>query len=278
MASYKKCKPTFQSIGNFLEKFDKIFSLSYDPIIYWSILNNKINFKDYFLKIDPDNELIFSPDADKFKNSESSRDSSFIYYIHGALFLYKNENNKICKIKATEENSLRNIVKFYTIDQHKYPMVVLEGTYFEKIKNIYSCDYLLKAYCKLSKLGRNSNLENSESENGILNDICVLGFSANEKDQHIINAICNNGRGTRVTLCIYEEGLDDDGNIITNVAEEQYGDFIKSMQDNNIIVDYYNAFTSKVIPKGNVDQDNGTEEEEEEEEPPPDSDDEFLFP
>ena len=145
----------------FLTKFEKVFSLNYDLLLYWvRCFDNDFLGNDCFEK--EDDELVFSSDDD----------AEFLFP-HGALFIYRNGYSA----KKTRSSRHRPILARVeeNIENGIFPMCVSEGTGDQKLSAIKSNEYLSFCYGKIKEC------------NGT---VFTYGASFSEgKDSHIIEAL-----------------------------------------------------------------------------------------
>ncbi len=250
--SRNKLRSKLSNIGKFLLGFDCVFTLNYDPIIYWALMDvsppSSINHKpfgDWFYYSNESRLIEFDYNREVFRKCcNSERDLTLLYYLHGSLFLVYNNNitrktsgdefidnnDEYSYIRMTEVS--KQIVEDSTND-YKY-LIVSEGTHKEKKQLIDKNDYL--NFC-LENLSSISNIYSINKDEPNTVDLCILGFSANEEaDKHIIDALSKNNN-TRFTLCVYkdtkdvEEGIEEDK--LRKYAEENYQYLLKTIRKNS---------------------------------------------
>lgn len=157
----------FEANGKFLEKFNVIFSLNYDILLYWSILENKLEYKF------KDNFSIKDRNRSGLSFNESFLNCTSLWYLHGALHLRTDSKGMAYKIVANQDSSILNQLK-ESMSLFEYPTIVFEGSDEEKQLSINSNRYLSIA---------NKVFSNSYGA------LFTYGFSFNENDDHIIEAI-----------------------------------------------------------------------------------------
>lgn len=178
-------KTRIQKNGDFIKKFTKIYTLNYDLLLYWSILNNELTsqFKDNFL---------FTEDGTHKFNFDNPNIANF-FYIHGALHLRK--INTISAYKKLYQNETKaNLLYQLRKDMrhNQYPLVVFEGKKEEKLQQIRSNDYLSFAYESLKRL------------NGVL---FTYGWSCAKNDGHILDAILTSNKLNVLNIGLFGYGL-----------------------------------------------------------------------
>lgn len=154
-----------------LTKYKAIYSTNYDIIPYWAIMSemseeNKYDFKDFFWSRDSR-----SPEKGKccfdIADTDIYHNSTIILYLHGALHLYRDPYSN--RTHKSINDDYRNL-----LDMDRVPLFITEGSSSDKLRAIYSSDYLLFAYNKfLNHVG----------------SLVIFGHSLNESDQHLIDAI-----------------------------------------------------------------------------------------
>lgn len=145
----------------FLSKFDYIFSLNYDLLLYWiRCYKNKYLGCDSFERVD--DELTFAP-----------KDEANFLFPHGALFIYR---DGISATKSSSSKSNPILARVETnIDKGIFPMCVSEGTGAQKLESIKRNYYLSYSYNKIK-----------DSSGTIFTFGCSF---LDSKDDHIIEAI-----------------------------------------------------------------------------------------
>lgn len=159
----------YQTCAKFLSNFDRIFSLNYDLLLYWTLLQDKDGHK-YIKKID-----------DGFRRSDKTylhwnieeASGQNIYYMHGALHLLDNEFD-IIKLEWEEWGSTLLEQISNGLQEERFPLFVAEGTSKQKISKINHSSYLSKCLGSFANIGGN---------------LFVYGHSLAENDEHILNLI-----------------------------------------------------------------------------------------
>lgn len=210
--------------NQFIEKFNDIFSLNYDMFLYQMIMRsvdlrregkNKVAYQDYFWgNSDGDTQDFMS-----FQKFDYYR---HVYYLHGALCLFKNDlvDYKILRKPGTElieviENNIR---------KDKFPLFVSEGTSPDKLKAIARSNYL--SFC-FRKLKRDSN------------PLLIYGTSLAPNDKHIVNAIQSTKRDLIISIYIGEK-TEANLNREVSVFKEMFDEKCLSLRfvNSNTIFDY----------------------------------------
>lgn len=166
----------------FLRRFDRIFSLSYDLLLYWVIVHGCTDkFFDGFQHGDQVNGF----------REYSPRARCNTHYLHGALHLFLGPQRETRKRVVTNGTIINDITD--TINKTKKPpLFVAEGSSDQKMERINSVPYLVDCY---------ENLQCTEGS------IFVLGHSAGEEDRHIYEAIFGS-EIEKVFFCVHQPDKD----------------------------------------------------------------------
>jgi hypothetical protein len=132
---------TLDEMNAALRLYDHVYSTNYDLLIYWAVMRNEAGFKDYFWRsqFDPADTDIYG-------------DPTRILYLHGALHLYGNAGRRTYKRQNTSAgNLLETFGQPLHRDDTAVPLFVTEGSSEDKLRSIYTSDYLAFAYDQFSK-------------------------------------------------------------------------------------------------------------------------------
>jgi hypothetical protein len=158
----------------FLSKFEKIFTTNYDLHLYWLIQyqgDGEGPFRDGFARY---NQNLVWPS----KHTASQN----VFFLHGALHLIP-AGNEIDGTAYLTKLSGKKIPIFEQAQQlaenNIYPLFLLEATSPCKFKAIARSYYLGYCFEQLKQIGNNANTTS----------VWMHGFSFNENDNHIYNAI-----------------------------------------------------------------------------------------
>ncbi len=167
---------------NFINIFEKIYTLNYDLLLYWSTIKlmdfiNKGKLKKDRLSptdgFHEDDE--FGRNYVVYGNDSSPQE---IYFLHGALHIF-DKKNKIIKNTysrtdiALKEQTLKNL------EEDIYPVFVSEGTSEQKQAKIIHNAYLNHCYKSLGSMGGTRDPSN----------LIVFGTLLKTNDTHIREAI-----------------------------------------------------------------------------------------
>ena len=169
---------------DFFKQFNSIFTTNYDLLLYWLIIGKKLTseMSDGFAKSSSiDGRLEWSENA-YFRPIG-------VYYLHGALHLYRDENGRVLKRTSRSTTRLLEQIK-NGIQSKKFPLFVAEGLAHHKKRQIEGNKYLMHCYRQLS------------SE--ISGSLVVFGHALRESDDHILDAICGNSHLDDIWLGVYD--------------------------------------------------------------------------
>ena len=173
----------------FLSNFKKVYSTNYDMLLYWTtmkaieIKNQKWDdgFRDPY---DGDPKDYYEEDYVEWQNSAHQQN---IHYLHGALHLFYDGASlqKYCwsrkgqRLLEQIDTALKN---------RKYPLIVAEGSWKQKLEKIQRSNYLGHNYRSLGAIKGN---------------LFIYGLSLSENDDHIIKQIRKNRTLTSVYVSLY---------------------------------------------------------------------------
>jgi hypothetical protein len=165
-----------QRIGAFASAFPTVVSLNYDLTLYWAmLLFNAANgswFKDAF------HHGEFQADWGYLRRPlPPAAGATLVFYPHGSLSVARDYIGDETKIAAStgEMGDLLGTITHKWSSGHYVPVFVSEGTSREKVAAIRRSHYLTNVYEEvLPALGES---------------LVVYGWSFDERDQHVIDAI-----------------------------------------------------------------------------------------
>ena len=158
-------------LRSILAEYEYIYSTNYDLLLYWSMMTDKDQFKDFVWGRDIDGTKNFFDLADTDLWDERNPVTK-VLYIHGALHLYKQPDGRTFKKLAGEDGDLLDL---FDVQGDAIPLFISEGTFKNKLSAITRNDYLSFAYQRFAK-HRGS--------------LVVFGHSLTpEFDQHLVDAM-----------------------------------------------------------------------------------------
>ncbi|MBF2759067.1 MAG: DUF4917 family protein [Ectothiorhodospiraceae bacterium AqS1] len=153
------------TVASFLSLFSTLFTLNYDLLLYWAVLENKYSHRDGFQS---------GHRSDYYIGPFSEYAYCDMYNLHGGLHLFRDENGGTHKaIGRRMFSRMLDLIK-NNIRNGFLPIYVAEGLSAQKMEKIKSIRYLEHCYEKLKE------------STGV---IFIYGHSASENDSHIYDAI-----------------------------------------------------------------------------------------
>lgn len=185
-----------QRVGTFASAFPTVVSLNYDLTLYWAMLlfnaANGIWFKDAFHggKFQMNWEYLRRP----YRHAAGA---TLVFYPHGSLSVardYIGDETKIAVSTGATGDLLEAITRKWSSGQY-VPVFVSEGTSKEKVAAIRRSHYLTNMYEEvLPNLGES---------------LVVYGWSFDERDQHVLDAISTNPPN-RIAVSVFTGQQDGD--------------------------------------------------------------------
>jgi Domain of unknown function (DUF4917) len=166
VTAYAKCR-------RFLANFDHTYSLNYDLLLYWTVMQDEIEppieEDDGFRTPDGGPEEYVTWDVEKTKKQN-------LFFLHGALHLF-DAGSELKKF--TWKNTGVALIDQIrgALDKDMFPVIVAEGTSEQKVDRIMHSGYLNRGYRSFAEIG---------------GTLVVFGHSMAESDQHIWNLIRKN--------------------------------------------------------------------------------------
>ena len=185
--SHEEVEDKLGTASEFLRQFSTVVSLSYDILVYWSILMGNDNstvhiFKDCFI------HGRFTDDWREFRDPIGSYQSTtLVVYPHGNLALAADIVGSEYKISSTVYKSLLETVFNRWTSDEVAPIFVSEGTKEQKLASISRSLYLSTVYQQILT--------------DIKDSIVIFGWSISENDIHILDAICK-GQPSRIAWAV----------------------------------------------------------------------------
>ena len=222
--------------ASFLKNFDSVFTTCYDLLLYWAILhsseNGPIPFQDGFAW-DSGNggeSLVFLGQVVPSKR--------FVHFLHGALHLtaWHGEVHKLTREESDFEYSLVEQIRD-ALEERRYPLVVLEGDYVNKLVRIESSNYLSWVFRRFQ---------------GIRGHLFTYGTSFSDEDRHLQDAIAYNPRLKSLFVGVYGDvNSHDNQRLISSVSDliakrGTFNEQISRRQRANLDVSFYDSSTAPV--------------------------------
>lgn len=133
---------TLLQIRSALLDYEFVYSTNYDLLIYWAIMQGPEDFRDYF----------FSGSTFDVGNTEVWGKYTRVLYLHGGLHLYRNQVGQTLKRTAGQfGNLLDDFATPVPGQETAVPLFITEGSSSDKLRSIYTSDYLSFAYSELAR-------------------------------------------------------------------------------------------------------------------------------
>lgn len=215
---------------DFLSHFEKIYSLNYDLLLYWTLMKLKEKGKDQ--RDDGFRDPWSESEEDEYEEENyvawtNDRHTQDVYYIHGALHIFYRRAllQKYCWSR-TGTRLLDQIDS--ALKSGKFPLIVAEGTADQKLERIQKSNYL------------GHNLRSLRSVTGTL---FIYGLSFGENDSHIIKQIQKNHSLKKICVSIY--GAPD------NTENKSLVEIVTTLASNRpdrkpLQIDFYDASSARV--------------------------------
>lgn len=167
----------FDLVCSELLQYSSVYSTNYDLLIYWSMMRDLDEFRDY----------LWGQEFD-IADTEVWGKKTKVHFLHGGLHLYRRPNGQTLKRQATGNRNLLDL--FATPFKGAVPLFISEGSAQEKLASIYRSDYLSFVF---------SCLANDYEP------MVIFGHALGDSDQHIVDAIGRH-RGRDVAISIRSGG------------------------------------------------------------------------
>ena len=225
--------------GLFLKKFSSVFTLCYDLLLYWVMMNTKTSggsyhFQDGFNRSNSPsgNSSLYYEGPLVFQEIDRW-DMAFVHFLHGALHL-ATQGGEVQKLNRMDSDfSIVEQVED-NIDKGYYPLIVSEGIADSKRVRIESSSYLSWVFGKFRHI------------KGVL---FVYGASLSEEDRHIREAIIANTNVKHLYFGIYGNESDEDNRrLIASLEglEQRRAGIVRKNGDSPLTVSFYRSATASV--------------------------------
>ncbi len=174
-----------------MNEFTNVFTCNYDLLLYWVLVSEKnYNLSDGFI----------GKDVYYWRESYPNK----VHFIHGALHLVNNEDNEFLKHSySAKKGPLLYQVK-QNLNDNSFPLIVSEGTSYEKMRQIDNNRYLKHSYDALSK---------------IEGTLFIYGFSMAENDNHIKDQIIKSNIESLVVGIYGDKDLDSNIKLMAEIND-----------------------------------------------------------
>lgn len=216
----------YAACREFLSHFDNIYTLNYDVLLYWALMNDEVD------------ELRIKCD-DGFRHPEGNEDAPYVswqdsnsptvHFLHGALHIF-DAGHEITKY--TWSKTVIPIVEQVrsALDEEKYPLFVAEGHSHDKLDKIMHSAYLHKALRSFSSIG---------------GSLFVFGHSFDDNDDHVLRKIPE-GKVTDLFVGLYGDPNSDTNRRIIAKAFSFADLRAEIPRKNKLGVHFFDVGTAKV--------------------------------
>jgi hypothetical protein len=167
LSAWKIDDEKYQAARNFLSPFRRIFTLNYDLLLYWTVLQRNLSPPSVVVK-----DGFGRTGQSALTWSHPGRaDEQEIFYLHGAMHLYV-QQHRVRKIEVPKGRIVDRLRS--NLEAGRYPLVVTEGSSQDKALRIGRSAYL--TYCH-KRLARSAGA------------LFIHGMAMSDNDQHILDAI-----------------------------------------------------------------------------------------
>lgn len=184
-----------QVIAKQFRIFSNIFTLNYDLFLYHIVMilkdaweeNEKLKGKIQYKKLWRYSDCfwkLYDNDFHTFHYYQDPNNWKFVYYLHGALFLFKESLDDLKLLRKDDGSELISRVADI-INKGRMPLFVCEGTSERKMEQINSSNYLKFAYKKLKSSG---------------DKFVVFGSSLSAQDHHIFTELDDNRNSLAISM------------------------------------------------------------------------------
>jgi len=183
--TYDSVRERLKKASSFLSRFNKVFSLNYDLLVYWAIMlgldDSPSAFKDGFGHGKFNWEWALNPG-----------DSTMIFYPHGNLVIGRHiqgGESKICSSRTLRRNLLSTITDKWQTENY-IPVFVSEGKKEQKEITIAQSPYL--------------NIVNKYFLQNIGSAVVVYGWSMRDIDDHILDSVLKK-KPIKFAISLYQD-------------------------------------------------------------------------
>lgn len=160
----------YQACRVFLGNFEKIYTLNYDLLLYWSVMHEELEPK---VLADDGFRSPEEKDVDYVTWEIGNTNKQNIHYLHGALHLF--DAGSELKKYTWSRTGIALIDQIRTsLAEDMYPLVVAEGEATQKKTKIDHSNYLSRSFRSFGAIG---------------GSLFVHGFSMGNSDSHLVKTI-----------------------------------------------------------------------------------------
>jgi len=181
----------YEACRKFLDNFECIYTLNYDLLLYWALMQDELPEMEFFELRDgfrkPEGD-----DADYVTWATGNAPMQSVHYMHGALHIFDAGHELQKYTWCNTQVALIDQIKA-ALDRNQFPLFVAEDTHTAKLDRIMHNTYLGKCKSSFEKIG---------------GDLFVYGFAFGESDDHILQLIGSN-QVTKMFVSLYGDPESD---------------------------------------------------------------------
>jgi hypothetical protein len=186
----------YKSCYDFLQYFEegKKYTFNYDLILYWVYMHflghnlTPLKSDDGFRTDWDDNSMVTWEIGREHQQS--------LYYLHGAMHIFKDEKANIQKYTWQNGNKTIGQQVKESIEINKFPVFISEGTQEHKLKRIKEDGYLSRSFSSIKS---------------ITGDLFIFGHSIRDEDDHVFE-IVNSNKGIKNIFISLFGNAESEGN------------------------------------------------------------------
>ena len=185
----------YRSVRRFLSPFSKIYTVNYDLLLYWALMQEiedgtglhpaRAHDDGFRASRNDDDPTVVWNIYDPFSQS--------VYYLHGALHLYLGDDDLRKLTWVRTDMPLIDQTRIQ-LSAGRYPHYVAESESSRKLDRINRSAYLSRGLRSLSSIG---------------GSLTIYGHSLDSNDDHVLEAIVRS-RVSRIVVSLYGDSTTDD--------------------------------------------------------------------
>ena len=213
-------------------KNGKVYTLNYDLLLYWTLLQDNVDRLDETIKLETDDGFgrdEQTPNEYVVWKGESSHYQR-VHYLHGALHLF---DSGVQLQKYTWKNTNIRLLEQArdAMNNGHFPLFVAEGRSEQKLAKIKHSAYLYHSYKSFST-------QMNQRDDALF----VFGHSLSQNDQHIMDKIAQ-GKFSHIYVGIHRnQSASDNRKIIDAVTDMAR----QRSDDNSLEVAFFDAASARV--------------------------------